>query len=187
MKLRQAMTAKRSLLSLQDKIDAAESFKIHFLAAVSKPDLKGSIIACYQAMRNEVDLSPLINALSQDQTLRFALPLVADDGRMVFKQWDIKAPLYKGRFGQPEPSPESPTITPHIIIAPLLAFDEKGYRLGYGKGHYDGAIKTARLAQKIVVIGAAYEFQKSTALPIEGHDEPLDMVITEQKIYRFRK
>ncbi len=69
-----------------------------------------------------------------------------------------------------------------LIIAPLLAFDDKGYRLGYGGGFYDKFLKTQ---SKAVKVGLCYESGHLDSLPHEPHDIPLDIVITEKSVYKF--
>lgn len=79
-------------------------------------------------------------------------------------------------------------IIPDIIFVPLLAFDRTGARLGYGQGHYDVTIKHLRSHHDIVTIGWGYESQLwPHHIPTEPHDEPLDMVITEENSYCFTK
>ena len=80
------------------------------------------------------------------------------------------------------------TLQRHEIISnnvTLLAFDEKGNRLGMGGGFYDRMLK--RISKDTLTIGIAYEFQKFDTIPIQSWDMPLDEVITEKKHYIFNK
>jgi 5-formyltetrahydrofolate cyclo-ligase len=70
-----------------------------------------------------------------------------------------------------------------IIIVPLVAFDENCYRLGYGQGYYDRFLSTLT-TQRCVRIGIAFECQRIDAVPVEPHDEPLDIVVSEKRVYR---
>lgn len=79
--------------------------------------------------------------------------------------------------------PETKPLNLDVIIAPLLAFDKKGFRLGHGGGYYDRFLKKYPDARKI---GLSYEFQRVNIIPTEPHDVGLDAVITEEKIYQFR-
>ncbi len=65
------------------------------------------------------------------------------------------------------------------VIVPLVGFDDKLGRLGYGKGYYDAFLNTIPSKK----IGIAFQCQLITELPFELHDAPLDMVITEARIY----
>jgi len=77
-------------------------------------------------------------------------------------------------------------ITPEILIVPLLAFDRKGNRLGYGGGYYDATLEHLRKDGNVIAAGFAYSQQAVLFnLPSEAHDQKLDWVITPQKIYDF--
>lgn len=89
--------------------------------------------------------------------------------------------LQKGTFGIPEPAVIKPAAESEIdlILVPGLAFDREGGRMGFGKGYYDRLLeKTAA-----VKIGLCYEFQLSPKIPTEAHDVPMDIIVTEEKIY----
>jgi len=79
-------------------------------------------------------------------------------------------------------------IDPDILLIPLLAFDQRGARLGYGKGHYDATLAELKKRKQITAIGIGYAQQAVLfKLPSEDHDEELDMVITPQFVKRFRE
>ena len=66
------------------------------------------------------------------------------------------------------------------VIVPCVSFDEKLYRIGYGKGYYDCFLKDIK-AKKI---GVAFEIQKVADIEIDENDIKLDMIITEKNIYK---
>ena len=113
--------------------------------------------------------------------INLALPAIKN-GKMVFKKWNINAALFYNKENFYTPAEKSLTITPNIIIVPLLAFDQSGYRLGYGKGYYD---KYYSLNKKIKYYGYAFDVQSIISLPCEAHDLKLKNVITEKTIYTF--
>ncbi len=78
-------------------------------------------------------------------------------------------------------------LTPDLIIAPLLAFDRAGGRLGQGGGHYDRTIEVLRARGPLFVIGLAYAGQEIEAVPREAHDERLDAILTEIGYIEVRK
>ncbi len=94
--------------------------------------------------------------------------------------------LKPARFGLLEPVhvPENEVAPAEfdLIIAPLLAFDRKGNRLGFGGGYYDYLFRHSHCPR----IGLAYSFQETQSLPIEPHDRQLDTVVTEKEIIRCR-
>jgi 5-formyltetrahydrofolate cyclo-ligase len=81
------------------------------------------------------------------------------------------------------PADLAPVVEPDIIIMPLLGFDARGTRLGYGGGYYDRTLaamsKTARL------VGLAFAGQEVAEIPREGHDIPLDVIVTEAGVRQF--
>ena len=69
---------------------------------------------------------------------------------------------------------------------PLTAFDRNGGRVGYGRGYYDRAVAGLRAAGRFPrLIGIAFSVQEVAAVPMEPHDAPLDMIVTERDVFRF--
>jgi 5-formyltetrahydrofolate cyclo-ligase len=83
------------------------------------------------------------------------------------------------KYGIPEPT-SNKIMYPSILLVPLVAYDEKLYRIGYGGGYYDRYLKKIKKRKKIVTIGLAYSFQKVKKIPIKEHDMKLDFVMTEK-------
>ena len=74
--------------------------------------------------------------------------------------------------------------TPDVMLIPILAFDKKKYRLGYGKGFYDRYLnKFLKQSKNILTVGVAFSFQRHHKLPINRNDVKLDFIITEKGIY----
>ena len=71
-----------------------------------------------------------------------------------------------------------------IIFVPMVGFDKNLNRLGYGKGYYDKIISKLRKSKKIFVIGLAYDNQMVRNIPTENHDEKMDIIVTDKKIYK---
>ncbi len=88
-------------------------------------------------------------------------------------------------YGIPEPQAglEVPSNTLDVIFIPLLAFDLKGNRIGYGKGFYDRFLEQCR--DDSIKIGLSF-FQAEQSILNETTDIPLDFCITPKKIYRFK-
>lgn len=116
-----------------------------------------------------------------------AVPVMAHE-RMAFVRIQEETPLSvtMNRFPEPSHWSEPDIVYPDIVITPLLAFDEFGHRLGYGKGHYDRYFsELIAIDKKCLKVGWAYSRQRISRLSNEPHDTPLDLVITEQKTWRF--
>jgi 5-formyltetrahydrofolate cyclo-ligase len=70
-------------------------------------------------------------------------------------------------------------VAPDLVIAPLLAFDRKGGRLGQGAGHYDRTLANLRALKPVFVLGLGYAGQEVAEIPLEAHDQRLDAILTE--------
>ena len=102
---------------------------------------------------------------------------------MIFSKFDNEMSVTKNKYGIVEPNKLS-QITPDVIFVPMVGFDKNLNRLGYGKGYYDRTISKLRKLKKIFVIGLAYDNQIVRNIPTEIHDEKMDIVLTDKKIYR---
>jgi 5-formyltetrahydrofolate cyclo-ligase len=92
--------------------------------------------------------------------------------------------LAPGVFGTSNPRDLQPAALGDwdVVIVPLLAFDRRGHRLGYGKGYYDRLLAASHAAS----IGVGFAAQEIDALPAEAHDVALDYVITERELIALR-
>ena len=103
------------------------------------------------------------------------------NNKMDFFQWSNKEPLKINKFGIPE-TISNKKIYPNILFIPLVGFDNKLNRLGYGGGYYDRYLSKIKHITKTIKIGVGFSFQKIKKIPINKHDIKLDCVITEKKI-----
>ena len=112
------------------------------------------------------------------------MPVICKNtNKLIFSKFDNKKSLTKNNYGIFEPTKISQCI-PDIIFVPMLGFDKNLNRIGYGKGYYDKTISKLRNLKKIFVIGLAYDNQMVKCIPAENHDEKMDLIITDKKIYR---
>ncbi len=142
-------------------------------------------IAGYYQIKNELNILQLLQQLNQRGYV-CALPRIVQGTRILeFKQWHKGDQLEEKYI--PEPLKTAKTLVPDIMIAPLLACDKRGYRLGYGAGYYDKTINTLRQHKPhTLVIGLCFHKQLSSCtLPHEPHDQKLDIIITEKTIIRI--
>ncbi len=152
-----------------------ERFKEGPLAAWrnSKP-----VIAGYWPFGSEFDTRPLLQAL-HEHGYDIALPVVhPSDHRLLFRRWTPDLALKEDSMGVMGPPHEADLLEPDILIVPVVAFDDAGHRLGYGKGYYDVTLETLRSRRSILAVGIAYAAQRVPALPHEPHDQKLDWVLT---------
>lgn len=109
------------------------------------------------------------------------LPVVAHGGAMRFAPWSEATALHRNRYGIPEPVGGRRRVKAtrlDIVIAPLVAFDVRGHRLGMGGGYYDRALAGRR--HRPLLIGAAFAIQQASRIPAQPWDVPLDIVLTER-------
>ena len=97
---------------------------------------------------------------------------------MSFHTWSSFEQLNVNKFGMLEPDFSKRKIIPNVILLPLLAFDKKNNRIGYGKGYYDRFLNKCQKI-KIITIGVAFSFQKYK-LPTTKTDVELDYILTEK-------
>lgn len=136
----------------------------------------GPVVSGYLAIGSELDPAPLLARL-KSLGATVVLPRIETDGRMTFRDGDPKW-FEKGPFDLTQPSASAPEFRPSLMLAPLLAFDARGSRLGYGKGYYDRAIVALRASGRVFYLGLAYAAQQADVVPADKHDVPLDWVET---------
>lgn len=137
--------------------------------------------ALYLPIRDEIDPTPAAERLLQLDWSLCAPVVEGRDSPLSFRFWTPDAALEDGLFGTRHPADATPA-TPTALIAPLLAFDHKGTRLGYGAGHYDRTLAALRAAGSASLIGLAYAAQEIDDLPCAPTDIPLDLIVTENEI-----
>jgi 5-formyltetrahydrofolate cyclo-ligase len=146
------------------------------------------LLPAYRNARNvalywPADGEPDVRALAQHAEARgkrLFLPVVSHDGTLRFAPWRPTSSLRRNRYGIPEPIGRRFTAPAglDLVIAPLVAFDHQGHRLGMGGGYYDRALSGRR--RRPLLVGAAFSFQEAREVPALPWDIPLDMVITER-------
>jgi 5-formyltetrahydrofolate cyclo-ligase len=84
-----------------------------------------------------------------------------------------------GIWNIPVPPETSPEVLPDVLLVPMLAFDRRGYRLGYGGGFYDRTLVKLRALKPVLAVGVAYAAQEVAEVLRAPYDQPLDYVMTE--------
>ena len=144
----------------------------------------GAAVSAYWPIGDELDARPLLHAMAERGAV-CALPAVAGRGRpLVFRRWRPGDSLVRARFGLSEPPETAPPVTPDIVVAPLLAVDPAGRRLGYGGGFYDRTIAALRHRGEVLVIGIGYDVQVRASVPAGAGDRRVDWVVTEKRVLR---
>jgi 5-formyltetrahydrofolate cyclo-ligase len=179
---------KRKLISLDTKDKNTFLKNINFcFDRVLSIEKSVKEVGLYYPIFNEI--SPLVFIeYFKDNNITTALPVVdSNSNSMVFKKWFIKEKLQKSYLGTYEPLRTNKTIFPQVIIVPMLMFDRKLNRLGYGAGYYDKSILNLKRyfnkkQKNFITIGLAYSEQETRSIPYESHDQKLDFIVTEKEI-----
>jgi 5-formyltetrahydrofolate cyclo-ligase len=185
--LRRRLRARRRALDSATQRDHATAAAER---ALDLPEITtASSAGVYLADDGELDPRPLIERLV-DRSVVVHLPVVEEDDVMRFRSWDTVSPLLEGRWGLAVPADPTETRAAtqlDVVIAPLVAVDGDGTRIGRGAGYYDRA-----LARRIggdgnpTIIGYGHHFQLvDDALPRRSWDVPLDVLVTEQESRRW--
>ena len=174
-------TLRREAFARRDALDKAWRQRASRRIArrvLALPDIGGvQPVGGYWPIRSEVDPRPLMRALlKRGQTVALSQIL---HPKLSWREWRPGDVLVKGGFGVREPGPDAPECFPRALLVPLAAFDRRGSRLGYGKGHFDRTIAALSELHPVITIGLAYAAQEVPSVPAEPHDRRLDLVVTE--------
>ena len=158
-----------------------------FLIIKKKFGKKKLSIAGYYPSNYEVDVLKFIEQ-AEKKKFQIGLPVIGDNNSLTFKSWKYQEALNINIFGILEPKKTNKTILPDIMLVPLVAFDNKLNRIGYGKGYYDrGLSKIKKNNKNMLAIGIAYSSQKCSHIPIDKYDFKLDYIFTERGIISSQK
>lgn len=150
------------------------------LAEVLAPHA-GQVLAGYMPMRTEIDPRPAMAAHRGP----VGVPVILGRGQALrFRAWSPDAPMAAGAFGALVPA-AGDWVVPEVLIVPLLAFDARGFRLGYGGGFYDRTLEGLRAQGPVRAVGFAFAAQEVAEVPVEPTDQRLDAVVTERGLLRF--
>ncbi len=138
-------------------------------------------ISAYWPLKGEPDLRPLMRELDRAEVL-MALPVALRLGEpMSFRPWHHGATMERGIWGIPIPATHD-EVQPRIVLAPLVGFDNAGYRLGYGGGFFDRTLSA--ISPLPLIIGIAYASAKLATVHPQPHDVPMDFIVNEEGIFR---
>ncbi len=187
--LRQTFRERRKALSVMEQSDAAKKLVQQCI------DLKlfehKTRVAVYLTNDGELSTLPLIEYLWSIE-VEVYLPVLHPfcDGYLLFLRYTENSLMLANNFGILEPKLECHKICPvqalDVIFTPLVAFDDKGNRLGMGGGFYDRTLQAIHKENPVRLIGLAHDIQQTLALPIEVWDIPLPNIITPTRYFHFK-
>jgi 5-formyltetrahydrofolate cyclo-ligase len=187
--LRKLLRSRRRAIPVSERARAARHVatriaRTHWLKA-------GRHIGLYLSMPEEFDTAPLLD-LARRRGCTIALPRVVAKRQGRRRFFDLHGTPRKGAFGilEPHATRIRPVRELDIVFVPLVGFDPHGNRIGMGRGFYDTCFGYRRLLRqwrRPLLVGVAYDAQCVPALPVETHDVPLDAIVTESSLRRFRR
>lgn len=177
--LRKAALVRRRALSEAERARGA----VRLLGYAERlPIAAGATVSGFWPIRGEIDLLPLMRVL-RERGCRLCLPAVIDATTIVFRDWSDDDALVETGFGTMGPDDSAAIVDPDVLLVPVAVFDRTGGRIGYGAGYYDRAIEKLRNNGRTpTLIGIAFSCQETNTVPVEAHDQPLDLVATELDI-----
>lgn len=171
---RQAFAARKAAHAAGQGAAAAD----HLRAALAP--FAGAPLAGYMPIRTEID--PRAAMAAHEGPV--AVPVIVAEGQpLVFHRWTPGCAMVAGPFGAHVPEIAEPVV-PRVVIVPLVAFDRRGFRLGYGGGFYDRTLEGLRAQGPITAIGFGFAAQELPAVPTEPTDQPLDLIVTDAGLIR---
>jgi 5-formyltetrahydrofolate cyclo-ligase len=142
-------------------------------------DARGVIVSAYWPLGGEPDLRPLLETIIR-QGGRVALPVIVKRRHpLVFRAWAPGDPLERGVWNIPVPA-EGEEVVPDVVIAPVVGFDARCYRLGHGGGYYDRTLAAMKTRPR--VLGVGYQQAAIATIYPQWHDVPMDIVVTEDGV-----
>ena len=177
--LRRQRLAARSALADDERRPASARIEAHLTALLS--DRPAGTLAFCWPIRGEFDCRPLAGKLLA-RGWRLCQPVAVEEGRpLVFRRWTPTTPMARDHHGIPVPA-AGESVTPDVVLVPLVAFDAHGYRLGYGGGYFDRTL--ASMAPRAFAVGVGFELARADSVHPQPHDVPMDAVVTEAGVHR---
>lgn len=138
-------------------------------------------LAVFWPLGSEVDLRPLVRGHG-DWSFYFPRVASTHPPRLA---WGTE-PLQAGLWGLQEPVLTQHFLPPvKLVLAPGLVFDDRGFRIGYGRGYYDAML--GRLSEDVITLGVGFDMQRVPRLPESPHDHPVQGLITETGLQWFHR
>lgn len=184
--LRRLVRTFRAALTTEYRLEASRQASDRLLTVLA--DLRRSlpaerhgspVVALSVPVDGEIDVTGTAAQLRSDGWT-VVLPAVLDDRDMEFREWAANDELVRGRFRVLEPA-DGPVLDPDVVVVPCVAVDDKGNRLGFGKGFYDRALGGD---PRPMAVGVVFDEQVVAAVPAEPWDVPLELVVTPTRIIR---
>lgn len=158
-------------------MSAALSDALDALLAERGWEAPGRSVSGYWPIRSEPDLRGWLGRLHAAGAV-VALPVVETKAApLVFRRWQPGMRMVRGHWNIPVPPADAASVTPEVVLAPLVGWDDAGYRLGFGGGYFDRTL--AALSTRPFVVGVGLEVARLPTIYPQPHDVPMDAIVTE--------
>jgi 5-formyltetrahydrofolate cyclo-ligase len=152
-----------------------------FLQHVVLP--KAAVVSSFRSFGSEISMEPLTEALRSLGHI-IVLPVVMGKGLCLqFRRYEAGDSLQRSAFGLDEPLADAAVVEPDLLLVPLLAFDRRHYRLGYGGGFYDRTLTDLRQRKPLLAVGVGFSCQEVAEVPHGVYDARLDKIATEIHVF----
>ena len=185
---KKSLRIKQSIIrkNLSKKIKNSFNIKIfdEFFKKINFESIR--VVSSFKSINSEISTEDLnVFILKKNKVL--CLPVITDkEGPLTFRKFNNNEELVDGYMNIKEPPVLNEILNPDLIFVPCLAFDNNGFRLGYGGGYYDKTLSQYKKNNiNFISVGFAFDDQKVNNVPTDKFDIKLDYVITEKKIYSF--
>jgi 5-formyltetrahydrofolate cyclo-ligase len=184
--LRRLYKERRSALTAVQVAEGSQAIARLFFSFFEVEKMKA--VHCYLPIRrqNEIDTFPIIYTI-QEKYLKTKVVIprsIPQTGQLEHYQWQTDMTLEMNQWGILEPSPASAISYPlaeiDVVIVPLLAIDNQGHRVGYGKGFYDKFLAQCR--SNVLKIGLSFFDPIATIADTNELDIRLDFCITPKRV-----
>lgn len=186
MKYDKSYLRKKYILQRKKHYFSEKKFNFNLIFKLIKKNFsnKKIIIGGYYPSNYEVNILPFFE-IASNKKFKIALPVTRSSGKMSFKSWIFREPLFVSSFGTLEPLKSKKDVSPDLVLVPLVAYDKELNRIGYGKGYYDRILqKISNMKKRKIFLGIAHSFQKCKKIPVNRHDFKLDYIFTNQGIIK---
>lgn len=177
--IRENILTLRSNLEETNKNASEALIKERFKKLIAPNIKRNSNVAIFYPIGSELNILNIV----KDLPFKLLLPVIKSSSEILkFYPWNLGDELVISKYTKNifEPKQQKKEITPLIVIAPLIACDLAGNRLGSGKAMYDNTIAYLRkINPNLIYIGIAYDFQIINEIPIEEHDQKLNIILSE--------
>jgi 5-formyltetrahydrofolate cyclo-ligase len=155
-----------------------------FLNTIGFPD--DAVVSAYLPVKDEFDVLPFVEVADLFGH-KIGMPVVAAKAKpLKFLQWTPESDLVTGAMGIPTPALDSPVVVPEFLLVPMMAFDDDGFRLGYGGGFYDRTLADLRKRNPdTLAVGVCFAGLKVDHVPRDEYDARLDWIVTESGAWKI--